>query len=76
MFLLFSTAALVAGFCLDLLLGDPEGWPHLVRGFGAWIAWLEKRLYPMKNKRLGGMFLVILTLLVCTGMLDPWPLRR
>lgn len=82
MFLLVSTAALVAGFCLDLLLGDPQGWPHIVRGFGALIAWLEKRLYPMRNKRLGGTILVILTLLVCTGVpaallyaawrLSPW----
>ena len=82
MFLLFSTAALIAGFCLDLLIGDPDGWPHIVRGFGALIAWLEKRLYPMQNKRLGGTILVLLTLLVCTvipaallyaaWLLSPW----
>lgn len=80
--LLVSTAALVAGFCLDLLLGDPQGWPHIVRGFGRLIAWFEKRLYPMQNKRRGGTVLVILTLLICTGIpaallygawrLSPW----
>lgn len=77
-----STLALGAGFVLDLLLGDPQGWPHLVRGMGALISALEKALYPMKNKRLGGTLLVLLVLLVCTGLpagllclawrLSPW----
>ncbi len=66
MFLIFSTLALLSGFALDLLLGDPQGWPHIVRAFGALIVWLEKRLYPVRNKRLGGTILVIVTLLICT----------
>ena len=68
MFILFSSLALLAGFLLDLLIGDPHGWPHIIRAFGALIAWLEKRLYPMQNKRLGGTLLVAFTLLICTGV--------
>lgn len=80
--LIYSTLALAAGFFLDLLLGDPQGWPHLIRGMGALISALEKGLYPLKNKRLGGSLLTVLVLLVSTGLpagllylawrLSPW----
>jgi adenosylcobinamide-phosphate synthase len=38
----WSAAALAAGFALDLLLGDPQNFPHLVRLFGKLIALAEK----------------------------------
>lgn len=38
------TAAIVLGFCLDLLLGDPEWLPHPVVYMGKAISALEKRL--------------------------------
>ena len=37
-------AAAVCGFFMDLLLGDPEGFPHPVVWMGKAISWLEKRL--------------------------------
>lgn len=64
----YSTAALAAGFLIDLIIGDPRGWPHIVRGFGLLIAALEKLFYPMKNKRLGGALLVACALIVCAGV--------
>ena len=45
----YSLYALVLGFCIDLLLGDPHGFPHPVVAIGKWIAWLEplfRRLCP------------------------------
>jgi adenosylcobinamide-phosphate synthase len=39
----WSAAALAAGFVLDLLIGDPRNFPHLVRLFGRLIAFAEKR---------------------------------
>ena len=68
MFILLNSGALLSGFLLDLLVGDPQGWPHIIRAFGALIARLEKLLYPIRNKRLGGALLVAFTLLVCTGL--------
>lgn len=67
-YILFSTAALAAGFLLDLILGDPRGWPHLIRGIGALIAALERLLYPMRSKRAAGALLVFAVLAVCTGV--------
>ena len=66
--LLYDTLALLLGFGLDLLLGDPQGWPHLVRYYGKVIEGLEKLLYPMSNKRLGGVLLVIGTLILGAGI--------
>ncbi|TPG71684.1 adenosylcobinamide-phosphate synthase CbiB [Hymenobacter nivis] len=37
-------APLLAGYALDLLLADPEGWPHPVRTYGALIAAGERSL--------------------------------
>lgn len=62
-FLLYAGIAGLIGFALDLLIGDPRGWPHLIRGFGWLITRLERLLYPMANKRLAGLVLVILMLL-------------
>ena len=82
MLIALSTLGLCAGFVLDLTLGDPQGWPHIVRGIGGMIAALEKVFYPMKNKRLGGALLVLSVLLVCAALpatllyvawrLSPW----
>lgn len=57
-----------ARFLVDLLVGDPHGWPHLIRGFGFLIAALERVLYPMKNKRAGGTLLVVVVLLLSVGL--------
>lgn len=66
--LLFATGALAAGFLIDLILGDPHGWPHLIRLFGWLIKALERVFYPMKNKRLGGALLVLCVLLLSAGI--------
>lgn len=61
----YSAVPLLIGFILDLLIGDPQGWPHIVRAIGALITALEKLLYPMNNKRLGGALLSLSVLFVC-----------
>ena len=66
--ILCATGALALGFLADLLVGDPHGWPHLIRGFGFLIAALERALYPMKNKRAGGTLLVVVVLLLSAGL--------
>ena len=44
--------AVVLGFLLDLLLGDPEHWFHPVRLIGGLVRELERRLYPKAGRRL------------------------
>ena len=66
---LFSTIlpiALLVGFFLDQILGDPHNWPHPVVGIGKIIAFLERHLNqgsPEARRRNG----VLLTFLVVGG---------
>ena len=65
------------GFFLDLIFGDPQGFPHPVRLIGALIAGLEKllrKIFPSRpfwEKTAGGI-LVLLTALLSTAI--PWAL--
>ena len=49
----WSLAAVVIGFGIDLILGDPHGFPHPVILIGRLISWLEnrlRRLFPATSK--------------------------
>lgn len=50
---------LVAGYVLDLLLGDPDHWPHPMRLFGNAIAFGERSLNHGKYRFLKGAILAI-----------------
>ena len=41
--MIYHIAAMLAGFLMDLLLGDPYWLPHPIRLIGNWISFLEKR---------------------------------
>ena len=54
---------LLGGLLLDLLLGDPQGWPHPVRLFGRMISWCEKRFNRGRHRRLKGAAVSLLLVL-------------
>lgn len=74
--------AFILGFILDLIIGDPHNWPHIVRVIGAVISGLEKRLNNGINKRLRGVILVVVTIAISVGttalvlivayIINPW----
>ena len=79
--------ALPIGFVIDLILGDPHGWPHPVIWIGKLISFLEKRLRsafpktPAGEKTAGavlwiltaGISLVLpLVILRLAGRVSPW----
>jgi adenosylcobinamide-phosphate synthase len=71
--MLYSAAALPAGFLLDRLLGDPHHFPHIVRLMGCLIAALEKRLRAAlpadaRGELWGGIWLALIMALVWTGV--------
>ena len=82
-----SFLALVIGFCIDLLIGDPHSIPHPVVGIGKLISALEKRLrrlFPKTDRGeiAAGGVLWVLVVVICTAIpagilylchrLSPW----
>lgn len=55
----YHLAAFIAGFMLDLILGDPHWLPHPVRAIGRLISFLEAKLYGKSHNRLRGFLLVL-----------------
>ncbi|AOY76349.1 adenosylcobinamide-phosphate synthase CbiB [Clostridium formicaceticum] len=57
---------LLSAYILDLILGDPQGFPHPVRYIGNLIAYLEKKLLNLKKSTqhqfIMGMFLSIIVI--------------
>ncbi len=79
--------ALPIGFVIDLIIGDPHGWPHPVIWIGKLISFLEKRLRrvfpktPAGEKAAGGVLwlltagislLIPLVILLLAGRVSPW----
>lgn len=48
--MIYHIAAMLVGFLMDLLLGDPYWLPHPIRLIGNWISFLEKRLLGSKTE--------------------------
>ena len=56
--------ALLIGWVLDLIFGDPQRLPHPVVGFGRMISWGEHRLNKGAHRKLKGAFLAITRILL------------
>ena len=84
---MWSLGALVAGFCIDLLVGDPHGFPHPVVLIGRLISALERALRRICPKTpageraagaiLWGAVVIVSTgvpalLLWLCGLVSPW----
>ena len=52
--MVWSLYALCIGFCIDLIVGDPHGFPHPVVGIGRLISLLERLFRRLLPKTKGG----------------------
>lgn len=59
-----NALSLLAGWLLDLVLGDPQRLPHPVVGFGKMIAFGEHRLNRGKHRKLKGALMAIILIIV------------
>lgn len=59
--LIYHVLALIIGYVLDLIVGDPHFMPHPIRAVGSWISYLEKKIYA--DSRLRGLLLVVLVVI-------------
>ena len=71
--MIWSASAIITGFFLDMLFGDPHGFPHIARLMGSLIGALEKFLRRTSNatergEKAGGIILVCITALICVGL--------
>jgi len=83
--LLFITA-FCAAYCLDLILGDPQGWPHPVRILGKIITFLEdaarKICHSPAGLKVAGAVIVVIVaggsavaVFPCAVILPVWNVR-
>ena len=69
--MIISLVALLIGYILDLIFGDPYSLPHIIRLIGNLISKTEKilrRIFPKNNKGefIAGIFLVIIVTVIPT----------
>jgi adenosylcobinamide-phosphate synthase len=67
---MLSLIALIIGFILDLILGDPIGWPHIVLGYGKLIPIFERLLRKLFPKTPGGEITAGFFLVIMMGVLS------
>ena len=64
-FVEMNIAAMLVGFVLDLIIGDPERWTHPVIWIGKWISFAEKKLRKRGgNLRRSALVLTASTVLI------------
>ena len=68
-FFAMNISAMLIGFLMDLVIGDPEGWPHPVIWIGKWISFMEKKLRKRDgNLRRWALVLTASTVLIAMAV--------
>jgi len=63
MIIIYHVISITMAYFIDGVAGDPPNWPHPVKWIGKWIACLEKRWNSGNNRRLKGVFMLLIVLL-------------
>ena len=72
-FVRMNAAAMLAGFVLDLLIGDPEGWPHPVIWIGKYISLTDRKIRERAQGdraklRSGSVWMTVSTVLIAMAV--------
>ena len=72
-FFKFNAIAMLAGFVLDLLIGDPEGWPHPVIWIGKYISLTDRKIRDRANGdsrklRSGSVWMTVSTIAIAMAV--------
>ena len=70
--MVWSLYALCIGFCIDLIVGDPHGFPHPVVGIGRLISLLERLFRRRLPKTKGGEIAAGACIWVLTVLISAW----
>jgi adenosylcobinamide-phosphate synthase len=66
--IIFHLISVTLAYMIDLLVGDPPQWPHPVKWIGSMISFFEKRWNQGKQRRLKGLLMLFIVLLIPFGI--------
>lgn len=62
--MMYHLSAMFIAYIMDRLIGDPENWPHPVKGFGRLISGLDNRMNKGKGRKWKGTLMTLIVMLV------------
>jgi adenosylcobinamide-phosphate synthase len=66
--IIYHLISVTLAYMIDLLVGDPPQWPHPVKWIGSMISFFEKRWNQGKQRRLKGLLMLFIVLLIPFGI--------
>jgi adenosylcobinamide-phosphate synthase len=61
--MIYHLLSITIAYLIDMIVGDPPNWPHPVKWIGRMISFFEKRWNKGNNKRLKGVFMLLILLM-------------
>ncbi|MGY0691988.1 adenosylcobinamide-phosphate synthase CbiB [Virgibacillus sp. FSP13] len=66
--MIYHFTAIALAYIIDWLVGDPEKWPHPVKGFGRLISYLDREMNKGKHRKSKGLLMVGVVVSIVLGL--------